>query len=215
MRPPESAIPNGCRRSLRRFNKPTSFVAAALANSSGVAWWWSWSFDFIRWSRVAPRMARLGEQIVGRDRPPRSRRIKLSIAQRFLCPTFADRINDLPGGLDFIAADKKRRVAGHHIQQQSLIRFRRVGAELGVVIEMHADRAHLDARARNFSVEAEVNSFVRLKAQREGIGVKAGAALRGEQDVGGGAKLDAHLARAERQRFAGAEIEGHAGPAPI
>src|SRR5688500_3762846 len=130
-------MPNRWRRSLRRFSKPTNFVAAALANSSGVARRWSGSFDFDRWSRVAPRMAGLGEKIVGLAASPSARRIKFAIAQRFLRPTFANRINNLPGGFHFIAANEKRGVARHDIEQQSFIRFRCVGAELGVVVEMH------------------------------------------------------------------------------
>src|SRR5687768_6209881 len=115
MRPPESATPNGRRRSLRRFSKPTNFVAAALANSSGLAWWWSWSFDFIGWSGVPPRVAGLREKIVGGDRSPRASGIKFAIAERFVRPTLADRIDNLPRGLHLIAPNKKCRVTRHHI----------------------------------------------------------------------------------------------------
>ena len=165
--------------------------------------------------RLVPGVAALREQIVRGDRPPGAGGIKFAIRQRFAFPAFADRIHDLPRGFDFVAADEQRGVADHRFEQQPFVSLGRVSAEFGVVAEMHAHRAHFQAGAGNLAVEAQVNAFVRLQAQRDRVGIEVLAALRGEQDVRRGPKLNAHFARAQRQVFAGAQIKRHAGPAPV
>src|SRR5213076_1744382 len=62
------------------------------------------------WLWVAPGMASLGEQFVGRHRAPGSSRIEFLCAQRPAGPGGADRVNDPPGGFDFVAPNEERRI---------------------------------------------------------------------------------------------------------
>ena len=127
-----------------------------------------------------PRMTTLRQQIVRSHRPPGARRIKFPVRECLAFPAFADRIHDLPRGFHFVAADEQRRVAHDGFEQQPLVRLRRVRAELGIVAEVHPHRAHGEARAGDFAVEPQGNSLVRLEANRQRIGIKLVAALRGE-----------------------------------
>src|ERR1043165_3600231 len=160
-------------------------------------------------------MAGLREQIIGRHWAPCPRRIKFTVGQWPVPPAFADAIENFPGRFDLIPSDEQRGIARNYVQQKALISFGRVSAELRVIAEVHADRPHLDARAGNFAIEAQVYSLFGLEPQSERVGIEFCAALRRKQNVRRGPKLDPHLARAQRQSLARPKIKWDAGPAPV
>ena len=80
-------------------------------------------------------------------------------------------------------------------EQEPFVGFRCVSAKFGIVAEIHPDRPHTERRARTFAVEAEVNAFVWLEPQGDGILVEF-AASRGKENMRGRAKLDADFTRA-------------------
>ena len=164
---------------------------------------------------IAPGVAGLGEEVFGGDRAPGAGGIEFAVGEGFAFPTFADGIDNAPRGFDFVAADEEGGVTGKGFEKEAFVGFGCVCAELAVVAEMHAHRADLQARAGNFAVEAQGDSFVGLEPQRDGVGVEFLSALGGEKDVRGVAELDADFAGAQGKRFAGAQIKRDAGPAPI
>src|ERR1051325_10276037 len=112
--------------------------------------------------RVAPGVASLGEQLVRRHRAPGAGRVEFLRVERAAGPGLADGIDNAPGGLDLVAPDEEGGVAGDGLQQQTLVGFGRVGAELGVVAEVHPHRSYLHAGAGYLAVEAKGDSFVGL-----------------------------------------------------
>ena len=164
---------------------------------------------------IAPGMAALGQQFIRRDRTPTADRIKLLRRQWRTRPAGADGIDDAPGGFHFVAPDEKGRVPANCFEQEPLVSLGRVGAEFGIIAEVHSHRSQPHAGARNFPVEAKRNSFVWLQSQGDGIGVEFRPALRREQNIRRRPELDPDFAGAERKIFSGAQVERHARPAPI
>src|SRR5688572_24901522 len=89
------------------------------------------------------------EQIVSFGGTPRARWIEAE-GRRCgrLVPGVLDPIDEGPGILHFVAAGEERRIAGHGIEQQPLVSFRRSLAEARPVSEVHLYRLDTHSGAR-------------------------------------------------------------------
>ena len=164
--------------------------------------------------RLVPDMAGLGQQIICGHGAPGAGGVEFAVGEGLVRPTRPNRIHKSPGRFNLVAPNEQGRIAGHGLEQEPLIGLRGISAKLGVVTELHAHGPDGDADAWNLAVEPEGDAFIGLKTKGQGVGVQPLAALRGEEDVRGGAELDAHFADAGGQAFAGPQEEGDARPAP-
>ena len=110
---------------------------------------------------------------------------------------------------------KERGIAGHAIAQETLVAGAVFGAEIGAVVEVHVHETKLHYGAGNFCAEAQRDAFIGLNVNDQAIGFEIlhrGVAKKNERRA---AELDDDLGHALREAFAGAKVEGHAGPAPV
>src|SRR5580698_5547519 len=96
-----------------------------------------------------PDVAALGKEVFGGDGAPGAGGVEFAVGEGFVGPAVADGIDDLPGGLDFVAADEEGGVAGDGFEEETFVGFGGVGAKLGVVAEMHAHGADFHGGAGN------------------------------------------------------------------
>src|SRR5207302_8030227 len=106
------------------------------------------------------------DQAIGFGRSPRPRGVVGERRRRQRLPRFFDAIDPGPRRLDLVAAREQRAVAEEAIEDQSLVRFGRLGAERSPVAELHRHRQQLHRRAGYLGEELERDALVRLNANR-------------------------------------------------
>src|SRR5581483_7268631 len=148
------------------------------------------------------RRGRRGDHVVRLLGTPAPR---LVVGQRVACrralaPAVEDGRAEAPGLVDLVDAGEEGGVAEHAVEQQPLVRLRRLGEEGAAVEEVHADAADAQRLARHLGAEAQGDALVGLDAQHQEVGVDAPVALLGhgghvaaERRVGHLTELDGDL----------------------
>src|SRR5215510_5633004 len=137
------------------------------------------------------------------------------IISRSACPGIEDPLYGAPSRLDRIGPLEQGGVAYETIVDQRLVADRRQRREIVPVGKVHFDAVDFDLGAGALGAKTERQPFIRLDAQRQdvrGQSLDRGVAKEG---VGRLTKLHRDLGVAGREVLAGAEIEWHAGPAPV
>src|SRR5258708_77018 len=163
----------------------------------------------------APGAAFAFEKLVRFHRAPRTGWIVGEAAGGQRMPDVQNGLNYIPAGFDHVGPLEERRVAGHAIAQQALVTGAVLGAEIGAVVEIHVDEAELHDRARNFGAEAERDAFVGLDVNDQAIRLQvfySGVAKKNERSA---AEMNDYFSGAPLEALSGAQVEGHAGPAPV
>ena len=101
------------------------------------------------------------------------------------------------------------------VEQEPLVRLRGLGAEDLAVAKVEADRQELQVRPGHLRGHRQRDALVRLDADHELVGIDTASRVAVEDHVRGAVEADRDLAHALRHPLAGAQIEGHTGPAPV
>ena len=126
-----------------------------------------------------------------------------------------DGVDHGPTGFHHVLPGVERGVADDDVEQQRFVSRGRAFAEAGTVIEVHGDGPQLHARAGTLGEKLERNAFFRLDAQDQQIGRGCVVPSPSKMCQRRGVELDGDLGDALGQALAGAQIERHAGPAPV
>ena len=115
----------------------------------------------------------------------------------------------------FVAAHEQGGVAAHHVDQQALVGVRRSAAEglLEGDVEVRRAQAHA-AGAGVLGHHLELDALLRLQAGSRAGSARVRRTRRGRSRSGEAAELHDDLGELLGQPLAGAQVEGHAGPAP-
>src|SRR4051812_43407886 len=108
------------------------------------------------------------DQPVGLVRSPRPglvRRDPLGVVG----PVLDDRVDDPPALQDLVRADEQRRVADQRVQQQPLVRLRRLLGERLPVRELHRGGPDPEAVSRHLGPEPQRDPLVRLDPQHQRV----------------------------------------------
>src|SRR5690606_34701726 len=147
-------------------------------------------------------------------RPPRAGGIALHGLAEFL-PRSDDRVDPAPCGLHLVAAHEQGLVAAHDVHDEALISVR--VPDLEVFREGHVER-HMPephpARPRILDHDPLLYAFVGLKPYDELVGEDRTRHV-AEDRMRDRLELDDDFRDAACQALAGAQVEGHAGPAPV
>ena len=129
-------------------------------------------------------------------------------------PTLADGIDNAPSFEDFVGSCEEGGITKNGVAEEAFVGLGGVGTELAGVAKFHIDG--LDgATSRLFGVEAKVDSFVGLQADVHGVATEKIAEFCSKEGGGWTTEDDNDLGGTGGKGFAGAKIEGDAGPAPI
>ena len=171
--------------------------------------------DFPSAGERAPAPAVARQQRVGLARPGAAGRIDRQRRRAILRPGVEHRLHHAPAGLDVVGALEQRRIADHAVIDQRLVAGARRGLEIVLVVELHLDAADLHARSRDLGAEAQGHALVGLDVQDQIVRRQALDRRVAEQRERRLLELDGDLGAPLGKRLAGAQIERHAGPAPI
>src|SRR5208282_1831576 len=163
-------------------------------------------------SWIEPFSAVAFEQQIGFVRAPASRGILGDLGGSRSAPYVENRIDERPRGLHVIAAIEKCSVAAQAIVDQRGISAARCFAKTFLVAEVHVDVS--DAHLSSWTLGAEGNgdALFGLYVENETVRLDGTVA---EHDVRSAAELNHDFCAARGETFAGAQVKGHAGPAPI
>ena len=120
------------------------------------------------------------------------------------------RVDDAPGRVHLVLTGKQPAVTAHRIQQQPLVRAGSAAALVGG--KQLGGLAHQRV-ATGLDLHPHRNHHFRAEPEAQVIAVPR--VVLAEYRLRRAAKLDQHLGRRQRQLLAGAQIERHAGPAPV
>ena len=134
-------------------------------------------------------------------------------------PVLQDGLDPAPGLLLLVAAHEQVEAVVDHVQQQALVGAHALGAEALVEVEVEVNgRQRLERVPRVIAVvlplrqQVQLEPVLRLQVDHQLVGRAIGRAedrVRRRQEV----HHDARVARC--QPLAGADVERHAGPAPV
>src|ERR1700687_1923755 len=130
-------------------------------------------------------------------------------------PDVNDRLDHAPAGFNHVRTLEEGGIAGHAIAEQALVTSAVFGAEIGAVVEIHIHEAELHDRAGNFCAEAERDAFVGLDVDDQAIRLQIFNRGVAEENERSATELNDDFGGAPLEALAGAEIERHAGPAPV
>src|SRR5579883_2183705 len=167
---------------------------------------------------TAPAASVAPDKFIGGLWPPRAGFVCQDAFARLVLPFVQNALDETPRGLDFIAAREQRLIADHAIEQQTFVGFRLGAGEGRAVEEIHVDGAnlHFDFRPRHFGRELERDAFVRLDTQYKDVRFNLAVRLALlEENKRWLLERDGDFRDALGQMFAGTQVEGNVGPAPV
>src|SRR5215203_4185766 len=94
-----------------------------------------------------------------------------------LRPTLFDGVAPGPGLLNLVRTYKERRITQHGIEEESLVRVRRLAKKRAPVQEVHVDVAKHHGGPGYFCRETQCDSLVRLNAKNEHVWIHPVIAL--------------------------------------
>ena len=159
-------------------------------------------------------------------RPSRSMRVVASVGplvpagyrrgpRSDCCPAEQDRLDPGPGRFDFVAAHEQRRVALHDVHQESLVGVGGGPLKCVGVVEVQRHRLQPDAAGSGLlGGHVQAHALLGLQLDDQLVGFADAVAVR-EHRVRNGFELDHDLRAALLHPLAGAQVERHAGPAPV
>ena len=155
-------------------------------------------------------------QLVGLLRPRAAGRVDRQFAMRlrFFQASSTGCITRQPASID-VGALEQRGIADHAVVEQRLVAGAGHALESVLVAELHVDAVDLHRRARDLDAEAQGHALLGLDVQGEVVGRQALDRRVAEQGERRLLELDGDLGAPPRQRLAGAQVERHAGPAPV
>jgi hypothetical protein len=121
---------------------------------------------------------------------------------------------DLPCVFRFISPNEQGLVAGHHIQQESLIRFWKLAEDLSVP-KMESLSFQLDLLTRGLDLKMEIEAFLRLKSHHKFVGGDFSTVEGTEELDWRTAEAHGNLRQPARQTFSRAQYKGNPLPSPI
>src|SRR5207302_8188779 len=162
----------------------------------------------------APGPAIALDERLGLGRSPRPRGVRRELGDA-LAPRGEDRVDERPLLLDLVATREERRVAAQRVEDERLVRIRRVEHERRAVDEVHVDRPDTQPLHRDLRPEGEADALIRLDAQHELVRLEALFGFALEDAVRRHPEADRDLGRALRQTLPGTQVERYAFPAPV
>src|SRR5580704_16669516 len=155
------------------------------------------------------------DQFLGLDRSVTAGSVVWKSGNRELRPRLFNRGDDAPLGLYLVAASKEGCISTHRIEQKRLVGRWTLGTEHGLVgkVRIHGERAHLVARP--LGIEGDSDSLVGLNAQGDDIRPKLLVRRARKESLRRAFEVHANFGELACQTLAGANVERHAGPAPV
>src|SRR6185437_6386362 len=189
----------------RSWSTIASAAAAAAASAPGKV--------SIATLLIQPRAPGALEQREGAGGAPAAGRIGLG-GHREVGPGVGDRVDPAPGPLHLVAPHEQRLVAGEDVEQQPLVGDPPAPA----VGQRQAERQRLQPVAGNARAavhEQQRDVLVGLQVDNQPVGGDVLLGALAEDQVRQRLELDDDLGSALGQPLAGAQVEGHARPAPV
>src|SRR5690625_906075 len=161
--------------------------------------------------RHPPATTVAGQHLVGTGRAPGPGPVGLGRALGL--PEGGHRVEDPPGQLHLPLVGEEGRVAEQDVEDEPLVGLGGVLGEGVAVAEVHGHVPYLHRGARDLGAEADRHPLVGLDAEDKRVLAEQAGVAEVEGQVGGTLEHDGDLGDPAPEALAGAQVEGHPGPA--